>query len=491
MFLIPAVDILDGKCVRLKKGDFQDVTCYGDDVCSVAKDFQNQGAGQLHLVDLDGAKSGKLINVDAISHVLSKVKIPVQVGGGIRSFSDAEKLFSFGVRQIVLGTSVVLDRGFVQDLVSKFGFESILIALDFRNGKLAVSGWCETSDSDIDEVLFFLKSINLIRIIVTDISRDGMLQGANFLLFKKFVDAGFEVIASGGISSLSDLLELKKIGVYAAIVGKALYENKFSISQANALLEGENFLTKRIISCLDVKDGRVVKGVNFKDLKDCGDPVSFGKMYSDAGADELVFLDISATSEGRKTFVKTVRAIAEAISIPFTVGGGVSSVLDIKKLLKAGADKVSIGTQAVRNPDFVRAAAEYFGSQCIVVSIDAKRVGESWKVCVKSGAEMTDLDVIDFAKKMEIFGAGELLVNSLDRDGEKKGFDMELLRAVSFAVRIPVIASSGAGEAKDFLKVFREADVQAALAASVFHTGECTVRSVKEYLKKNSINVRL
>lgn len=250
-------------------------------------------------------------------------------------------------------------------------------------------------------------------------------------------------------------------------------------------------LARRIIPCLDIKDDRVVKGTHFKELIDSGDPLELAKQYADQGADELVLLDIAATLEERRHRIKLVQAIAEKINIPFSVGGGVSNSEHIRELLTAGADKVSIGSAAVTDPDFVRQACSEFGSQAIIISIDPKKNGEKWEVYIKGGTENTHISAIEFAKIMQDAGIGELLVNSLDRDGTKLGFDIELLKRISETVEVPVIASSGAGSIEDFVKVFASTDVTAALGASVFHTGEFTVEQVKTKLKQNGVEVRI
>jgi len=234
-------------------------------------------------------------------------------------------------------------------------------------------------------------------------------------------------------------------------------------------------LTKRIIPCLDVKDGRVVKGVNFVNLRDAGDPVATARAYDAAGADELVFLDITASFEGRKIFIDIVNRTAEQVFMPLTVGGGINSIDDIRQLLNAGADKVSINTAAVKNPDLVREASDRFGAQCIVVAIDAKRAGNTWQVFTHGGRNGTDKNAVAWAEEAARLGAGEILLTSMDTDGTKDGFDLELTAAVSAAVNIPVIASGGA---------------EAGLAASIFHYGEISIRSVKEYLKEQGIAVR-
>ncbi len=250
-------------------------------------------------------------------------------------------------------------------------------------------------------------------------------------------------------------------------------------------------LAKRIIPCLDVKDGRVVKGVNFVNLRDAGDPVDNAKVYNDEGADELVFLDITATYEARKTMVDVVKRVAEQVFMPFTVGGGISSNEDIRDLLNAGCDKVSINTAAVKRPEFVSEASDRFGTQCVVVAIDAKQKEDgSWEVYVKGGREATGIDAVEWARKVEGLGAGEILLTSMDRDGTKDGFDVELTRAISGAVNIPVIASGGCGKLEHFLEVFKETKADAALAASIFHFREFSIAQVKQFLKDGGILVR-
>lgn len=250
-------------------------------------------------------------------------------------------------------------------------------------------------------------------------------------------------------------------------------------------------LAKRIIPCLDVRDGRTVKGTNFVGLRDAGDPVELASQYCEEGADELTLLDISATNEGRKTLTALVRQVAAAINIPFTVGGGVSTVADIERLLEAGADKVSINTAAVRDPDIITDAARNFGSQCMVLSIDAKRENDAWAVYLNGGRAATDIDAIEWAKRGVELGAGEILLTSINADGTKAGFDLELTRAVSTGVRAPVIASGGAGTIEDFLAVFADAKADAALAASVFHYGQISIGELKNYLKTKGIEVRI
>ncbi len=250
-------------------------------------------------------------------------------------------------------------------------------------------------------------------------------------------------------------------------------------------------LTKRIVPCLDVNHGRVVKGVKFQGLQDVDDPVELAKFYSEAGADELVFYDITASNEEREIFLDVVEKTAYNVYIPFTVGGGIRTIDDFNKVLRAGADKVSVNSAAVKNPQLITEAALKFGNQCVVLSIDAKRSGDSWEVYINGGRTPTGIDAVEWAIRGERLGAGELVLNSIDADGVKTGFDLELNRTVSGAVKLPVIASGGAGTKEHFLDVFREGKADAGLAASVFHFGEIDIRELKKYLKENGVNMRI
>lgn len=251
-------------------------------------------------------------------------------------------------------------------------------------------------------------------------------------------------------------------------------------------------ITKRIIPCLDVKEGRVVKGIQFLGLQDAGDPVELAQMYDDQGADELVFLDISASHEGRKTMVEVVKKAASVLSIPFTVGGGINTVDDMRIILRSGADKVSVNTAAVLRPQLIAEGAAYFGNQCIVLAIDAKYDPEfgGFRVYTHGGRKPTELDAVEWAKHAVALGAGEILLTSMDKDGEKSGFHLELTCAVSEAVTVPVIASGGAGGKEDFAPVFTEGKADAALAASIFHYKETSVQEVKRRLREQGVHVR-
>ena len=252
-------------------------------------------------------------------------------------------------------------------------------------------------------------------------------------------------------------------------------------------------LAKRIIPCLDVKEGRVVKGIKFVDLKDAGDPVELAGFYDKSGADELVFLDITASHEGRETMVEVVRRTAQEVSIPFTVGGGIGSIEQMRTILEAGADKISLNTAAVENPGLVREAARIFGSQCVTVAIDARwnERMQDWEVYTHGGRKATGMSAVDWASRVEALGAGEILLTSMDADGGQSGFDIPLNRTVCEKVTIPVIASGGAGEMEDFARVLKEGKADAALAASVFHYRRFSIRELKKYLAEQGLEVRL
>lgn len=250
-------------------------------------------------------------------------------------------------------------------------------------------------------------------------------------------------------------------------------------------------LAKRIIPCLDVTNGRVVKGVNFVELRDAGDPVEIARRYDEQGADELTFLDITASSDNRDLILRIIEEVAAQVFIPLTVGGGVRKVEDVRRLLNAGADKVSINTSAVQNPDLVADAASRYGSQCIVVAIDAKRTAQGWEVFTHGGRKATGLDAIEWAEKMQSLGAGEILLTSMDRDGTRNGFDLALTRAISDAVTVPVIASGGVGNLQHLAEGILKGHADAVLAASIFHYGEYTIRQAKEYLAQRGVEIRL
>lgn len=251
-------------------------------------------------------------------------------------------------------------------------------------------------------------------------------------------------------------------------------------------------LTKRIIPCLDIKNGRTVKGVNFVNLRDAGNPVDLAKAYADQGADELVFLDITATHERRKTVVQLAEEVGKAINIPFTIGGGITSIEDMEKVFQAGADKIAINSAAIKNPSIIQSSCEKFGAQAIVLAVDAKKVGPNkWQVFVQGGRKNTGLDLIDWIKQGQQLGTGEILLTSMDCDGVKTGFDVPMLEAVKSVANIPVIASGGAGAPEDFLEIFQKELAEAGLAASIFHFGEVSIPKLKIYLASKKIPIRI
>ena len=500
--VIPAIDLMNGKCVRLRQGDYDKKTIYSDNPLFVARSYVKDGATYLHIVDLDGAKVGEPLNGALIKQIAKEVTVPVQAGGGIRTFKKAKEYLDAGVERIILGTSALENPTLIQKVIAEYGPGRVVVSVDVKDKLLATEGWQKTSSKSLEAILSQLTELGITTIIYTDIQKDGTMAGPNYEGIREMLTKPFRVIVAGGIGNLADIQKLNEIGAYGVIVGKALYENAIDLKKANKSIPSPSVsrstirparnVTKRIIACMDIAEGRVVKGTNFKNLRDAGNPVELGKYYSENGADELVFLDIAATIEGRKTLYGLVGRIAQTISVPFTVGGGGRTTEDIKKLLDAGADKVSIGSAAVTNPNLVTEAAREFGSQCIVMSVDPKKRSDgSWEIYIKGGREATGIDVIRFCREMEKRGAGELLVNSLDRDGTKKGYDLELLRNISESVSIPVIASSGAGLKEDFREALSTGKADAALAASLFHTGALRVQELKAYLQDNGIAIRL
>lgn len=481
--VIPAIDVLGGQCVRLRQGDYDQVTQYSADPVTVAIQFANQGTTWLHVVDLDGAKAGKPMNQAVIARIVSESGLRVEVGGGIRTATTARQYLRSGVDRVILGTAAVRQPALVGELIQEFGRERVAVGLDVKAGAVTTQGWMVDTGVSLTDALARFKQYDLRYVIVTDVSKDGMLAGPNLELPRLVQQAGFDVIVSGGVTTTADIGSVSSMGAAGMIIGKALYEGNLTLKQTG--------FTKRIIACLDIAQGRVVKGTHFTDLKQQGDAVELAKKYEDQGADEIVFLDIMATVEQRDTLYSLVRRVAETLSIPFSVGGGVRTVGDIHTLLLAGADKVAIGSAAIKTPQLVVDASQAFGAQCIVISIDPKWNGNYWEVFTKGGREATGINAIKFAQRMEQAGAGELLVNSLDRDGTQQGYDLKLLEAISQAVRIPVIASSGVGTTQHVVEAFTETQCSAALVAGMLHSGQLTVADIKQAVTKKLIPVRL
>lgn len=497
--IIPAIDLKDKKVVRLYQGDFNSSQIYSQDPLSIARRFMKQGMDWIHVVNLDGALTSNFLKTPNFKLILDLIELvkrwggKIQIGGGIRT----EEIFNFlsekGVNRIIVGTIALKDEETLKKLI-KISKEKLTVGLDSYNGKLKIKGWTENSGDDLFSTFQKLQELGINKFIITDTNRDGSLEGPNFQIYQeinRYKNKETKIIASGGISNISDV---KKVLSFSegVIIGKALYTNRISKEDLETLIRSYRVtkLAKRIIPCLDVKDGRVVKGVNFSNLKDKGEPSEFAQYYNLEKADELVFLDISATLEERNMMYEVVKNVSEKINIPFTVGGGIKTVQDAIKLIKAGAEKVCINSAAVENPEIIKRCAERLGSQAVMVAIDAKKNGSSWEVYIRSGTKATGLDAIKWAKEVVRRGAGEILATSIDRDGTKKGYDLALVRSISKSVKVPVIASGGAGRLEDFYDAIN-AGAEAVLAASLFHNNQIGIIELKKYLYKRDLRVRL
>lgn len=510
MIILPAIDLKDGKCVRLYKGDFSTVHQVSDDPLQTAAEFRAAGAKFIHMVDLDGARDGVRKNGEIVRAVCEQSGLKVELGGGIRTMADLEAVFSLGVYRAVIGSAAVTDPDFVREAAKQYG-DRIAVGIDTLDGKVKTAGWVEDSGLDYLDFAKSMEALGVQNIIFTDIATDGALSGPSLERLKALREAvSCKITASGGVSGIQDIVDLMNIQMDGAIIGKAYYAGtinlKGAVELAHMTEREDNIigrfvfdstahtrcgLAKRIIPCLDVKDGRVVKGVNFVDIRDAGDPVELAKYYSDQGADEVVFLDITATSDARKSVVDVIENTGKKVFVPLTVGGGIRTEQDFQEILRAGADKISVNSAAVKDPTLITRAAEQFGSQCVVLAIDGKSRGDgTWEVVIAGGRTPTGLDVVEWAQKGEALGAGEILLTSMDADGTKAGFDLPMTKAVVDAVSIPVIASGGAGKLEDFAEVFEKTGCDAALAASLFHYGDLTVPQVKAYLRQKGIPVR-
>lgn len=495
MLLLPAIDLKDNQCVRLTQGDYSQKIVYSNDPLEMALEWQRQGAKYLHIVDLDGARGDFTVNRDSIEKIARGVSIPIQVGGGIRTAERARELFLMGVERVILGTTAIENKKLLMELLAEFGSERIVVGVDVKDGYVAVHGWEVVSD--INALMFCkeLESFGVKIIVYTDISKDGMLSGPNFEIYRTLQEqTGLKIIASGGVSELSDIAQLTEMNIYGCIVGKALYNQQIDFSQAlqtiNSVKKANLNNYVRIIPCLDVRNGYVVKGKQFIEIKDVDSPEVLAEFYNKSGADELVFYDISASVEGRAPTFAFIKKVAEKVDIPFTVGGGVSDINDFADLLALGADKVSINSGALANPELIREASTKFGSDTVVFAIDAKRnQGGGWNVYSRGGQEDTGIDAIEWVKRAVLLGAGEIVVNSIDGDGMKAGYDIELLKQITTAVDVPVVASGGAGKLEHFYEAVVEAGVDGLLAASVFHFGEIAIKDLKEYLRSKGVRV--
>ena len=502
---IAAIDLIDSQVVRLVKGKIENKTVYSNDPIETAKKWESQGVDALHVVDLDLALNTGKNNTNLIFKIIDAINIPVQVAGGIRSINTINKILDKNsLTRVVLGTIAFKDPDILKK-ISKKKLLRTIVAIDHNNGNIMISGWKEYSGLKLFDAIELFRKLSIDNFLLTNIDKDGTLEGPDIDTLIKISNnyKDINIISSGGISSIIDIIKLRNTNCEAVILGKALYDNQITINQGTKS-DLNMPLAKRIIPCLDVNKGRVVKGVNFLELKDAGNPVELAKRYSDEGADELVFLDITAAEEHREIMKNIVKNVASVINIPFTVGGGIKNLDDARNILLSGADRVSINTAAVINPELIQELMTIFGRQCIVVALDVKRnydkEGENYftrdgknywfEIKTYGGKRSTKIDAIEWAKKVEKLGAGEILLTSIDMDGTENGYDIELNNAICKEINIPVIASGGCGSQKDILNVFKETQVDAALAASLFHFGKARLHDVKEYLLKNKIQIR-
>lgn len=494
MQLIASLDLLHGRVVRLTRGEFATAQAYGEPE-EVLDGLAVPRGARLHVVDLEASRTGRPIETGIVQR-LARRDLLVQVGGGIRSLDDAKRWFDCGAERVVVGTVAATSPRLLASLVGAFGASRIIPAVDIRDGVIRTDGWEKTSSASLREVFSNLELLGIEDALVTDISHDGAMRGPSFALYRQLRElTTLKLIASGGVSTMSDIVSLARLGnVGACVIGKALLERRIDLREAAARVATPNAIPERIIPCLDVRDGRVVKGVSFTNIRDAGDPVECATRYEAEGADELVMLDISATDRAASTALETVRRVADALFIPLTVGGGVRTIDDFRAMLRAGADRVAINTAALQRPELIRECAEEFGVQAVVLSCDAKRAtaapGAQWLATMRSGKELTNVDAVEWCRQAEELGAGEILLTSVDRDGTNSGFDIELLRAVTSILRIGVIASGGAGSLDDFRDAIEAGGARAVLAASLFHDRVLSVQDVKRHLAAEGIPVR-
>jgi cyclase len=557
MDLLPAIDLRHGRVVRLRQGDDSRMTEYASDPLAVAAAFAAAGVRRIHVVDLDAAlgepPQRALIERLAAART-GGARVGVQLGGGLRDRAAVEWALAAGCERVVLGSLAARDPAAFGELARAFPGRTVP-ALEVAGGEARVAGWTQAAGSPLDEICGRLRGLPCPAVLVTDVERDGMLCGPNLDLARRIAAAtGLPALLSGGVRSLADLAAAAAFPEIAgAVLGRALYEGRIDLAAALALGRGsassasprarpwrpgeEDFeaspsgrqrkrthdlalcssagavgagddgswpaaagagpsgLTRRVIPCLDVAAGRVVKGIRFRELADQGDPADAAARYAAQGADEIVFLDVTAAPEGRDTDLDWVRRTAERVFIPLTVGGGVRSTADAGRVLRAGADKVAVNTAAVRRPELIGELARRFGSQCVVLSVDARRAAGAgagaggWEVVVEGGRTPTGRDALEWIEAGVAAGAGEVLLTSIDRDGTRGGYDLALIAAAVSAVPVPLIASGGAGTA-EHLAAALAAGAAAVLAASIFHQGTCTVGEVKRALAAAGFPIR-
>lgn len=493
MELIPAIDLRHGRAVRLRQGDDARATVYGDDPVAVLESWARSGVPRVHVVDLDAAL-GEPPQRELIRR-MAATGARIQLGGGLRDRKAIDWALAAGCDRVVIGSLVARDvEAFRVLALERPG--RLVPALDVSRGEVRIAGWKEGSPRPLGELCARMMGLPCPAVLVTDVERDGMMTGPNLELARRVArTSGLPALLSGGVHALADLEAARRMPEIAGVVvGRALYEGAFTIEEALAACgsgrEGKSGLARRVIPCLDVSAGRVVKGVRFRDLTDQGDPAESACRYAAQGADEIVFLDITAAPEERDTDVEWVRRTAERVFIPLTVGGGVRSEADAQRLLRSGADKVGINSAAVERPDLVGRLARRFGSQCVVLSVDARRrPGEGWEVVIRGGRQPTGLDALTWIREAVGRGAGEILLTSIDRDGTQGGYDLDLIAEAVAAVPVPVIASGGAGEPAHLVAALG-AGAAAVLAASIFHQGTYTVGDVKRHIAAAGFPVR-
>lgn len=488
MDVIPSIDLLDGKVVRLLQGDFARATTYGDPE-TVLDTLDVPRGSRLHVVDLEASRSGRPVETGVVRRLASR-GLRIQAGGGIRSLADARTWIEAGADKVVIGTVAADSPEVLRAIVDDLGAGRVTAAIDVRDGIVRVAGWEREAKNSLAEVLARVEELGISEVLITDISKDGAMRGPSFALYRS-LRTTMRIIASGGVSTISDVVSLSRIdSVGACVIGRALLDGRIRLAEARARVATPNAIPERVIPCLDVRDGRVVKGVNFADIRDAGDPVECAIRYEAEGADELVILDISATDANRSTALDVVRHVSESLFIPLTVGGGVRTIEDFRALLRAGADRVAINTAAIRDPQLIADCAAEFGVQAVVLSCDAKRAGDHFEAMVRGGKESSGVDAVEWCRRAEELGAGEILLTSVDRDGTNSGYDIDLLRAVTSIVKIGVIASGGAGQVEHFRDAIESGGARAVLAASLFHDRRLSIGDVKQFLASEGIPVR-